>query len=645
MEGDWKTPPPRRKLKSKKSHNDPSFEDYHRHLVALTSSSYGLLKVDSAKPPEEVWKKNPARVGSMNETHDKLKFLESMDSAPRSWNEGNSVLQTIKPSLEGSYSTPVPGWSAAGVLETIDVADIMHGLEEENSGSSSPSQGAGLVAASSVKQPPPPPPPPPRVLSTNQHNKLDKAASFHTIKDGDVQHCKVDTLAIQDLAREPLEDVSKVFPSLAGSHNEMSTPGRFKEHAKHSGSQNGHLVSQKNVTRRNVPHPRFSPLEGSHHEMSTPGRFKENAKHSGSENGQLVSQENVTRSNTPHPQFSPLPGYQSRQNGHLLTETKIVTKESKKKIVENRSVSRDIPTRINLGVPPNMTYSASSGRLKLTLNLEYENTFFTSTPLSQDGSSPAGASARRSLVNYADVLTEPSSPLFDPALLASYEEALKDLRKEDWNSRHENDELLGIARISKEFGMPFGDDRAVQVSECVWSDPSEPFGDIKSKLQAYDPLDDFERKCPPGGDETVVLYTTTLRGIRKTFEDCNNLREILRSFSIGIDERDVSMHFGFRNELRELMGKVVSVPRMFIKGRYIGGVDEVAKLHEDGKLSDLVKGLPKELNPGTCDGCGGIRFVPCLECCGSCKIVDEDNKVVRCPECNENGLIQCPICS
>ncbi|CBI34507.3 unnamed protein product, partial [Vitis vinifera] len=42
-----------------------------------------------------------------------------------------------------------------------------------------------------------------------------------------------------------------------------------------------------------------------------------------------------------------------------------------------------------------------------------------------------------------------------------------------------------------------------------------------------------------------------------------------------------------------------------------------------------------------CEGCGGARFVPCLECGGSCKVMVGETKE-RCSECNENGLVQCP---
>jgi glutaredoxin domain-containing cysteine-rich protein 1 len=142
----------------------------------------------------------------------------------------------------------------------------------------------------------------------------------------------------------------------------------------------------------------------------------------------------------------------------------------------------------------------------------------------------------------------------------------------------------------------------------------------------------------------VVLYTTTLRGIRKTFEDCNHVRFILQSLGVSIDERDVSLHAEFRQELKELADKPLAVPRVFIMGRYIGGAQEVSQLHDDGTLAVLVEGLPSQTSREGCDGCGGVRFVPCSDCNGSCKLITDMNEVIRCPECNENGLMRCPIC-
>lgn len=157
----------------------------------------------------------------------------------------------------------------------------------------------------------------------------------------------------------------------------------------------------------------------------------------------------------------------------------------------------------------------------------------------------------------------------------------------------------------------------------------------------------------------MVLYTTTLRGIRKTFEDCNAVRAALDGLGVWVRERDVSMDLGFREELRGLMSEPVAVPRVFVRGRYIGGAEQVLQMHEDGRLGLLVEGLPKSRNSGACDGCGGVRFLPCFRCSGSRKLVvapaadaakasgggRPNERVVRCPDCNENGLAFCPICT
>lgn len=163
---------------------------------------------------------------------------------------------------------------------------------------------------------------------------------------------------------------------------------------------------------------------------------------------------------------------------------------------------------------------------------------------------------------------------------------------------------------------------------------------------------DFEEKCPPGGSESIIFYTTSLRGIRKTFEDCSSIRFLLDSFRVMFQERDVSMHLEFREELWRMMGGRVLPPRLFIKGRHIGGADEVVGLHEQGKLKMLLDGIPVSTpNKPPCKACGGMRFVLCFNCNGSCKViadgVDGDGHSllhIRCPDCNENGLIKCPIC-
>ncbi|KAJ6966910.1 hypothetical protein NC652_004467 [Populus alba x Populus x berolinensis] len=63
-------------------------------------------------------------------------------------------------------------------------------------------------------------------------------------------------------------------------------------------------------------------------------------------------------------------------------------------------------------------------------------------------------------------------------------------------------------------------------------------------------------------------------------------------------------------------------------------------------MGDVLEGLPKKGVKGVCEGCGDVRFLPCFSCNGSCKMVKQGRTVVlRCPDCNENGLVLCPICS
>jgi glutaredoxin domain-containing cysteine-rich protein 1 len=203
------------------------------------------------------------------------------------------------------------------------------------------------------------------------------------------------------------------------------------------------------------------------------------------------------------------------------------------------------------------------------------------------------------------------SPLFDPELVASYE---KEMSEEEEQIKR----------------MVLPSPKTQKMRYCS--------RDSESMLKL------FEKKCPPGGENAVVIYTTTLRGIRKTFEDCNNVRSIVESHLVRVLERDISMDSGFKEEIRGLMEtKEVRVPLVFVKGRLIGGAEEIVKLEEEGKLGVLFDGIPKALVG--CQGCAGMRFVMCVECNGSCKVLDEgQKKMVKCGECNENGLIHCPIC-
>ncbi|KAK4348874.1 hypothetical protein RND71_031629 [Anisodus tanguticus] len=172
--------------------------------------------------------------------------------------------------------------------------------------------------------------------------------------------------------------------------------------------------------------------------------------------------------------------------------------------------------------------------------------------------------------------------------------------------------------------------------------PTKSFNSENSRVSSFSELGiKF-----PGTEDCVVIYFTSLRGIRRTFEDCYTARMILKSFRVKIDERDISMDSAYKKELQNVLGeKNVTLPQVFIKGKYIGGAEVIKQLNEVGELAKLLRGLPLRPLGYTCEGCGDMRFLPCSNCDGSRKYFDEDEgQLRRCPECNENGLVRCPLC-
>ncbi|KAK9910425.1 hypothetical protein M0R45_034387 [Rubus argutus] len=113
------------------------------------------------------------------------------------------------------------------------------------------------------------------------------------------------------------------------------------------------------------------------------------------------------------------------------------------------------------------------------------------------------------------------------------------------------------------------------------------------------PLDEFESICPPGGGDKIVLYTTTIGAVRSTFEACNEVRAAIEKLGFVVCERDLAWeHEGYLKELRELMkGKhreATVAPRLFVKGKYVGGSKEVLKMVEEARLGQILEGLPRK---------------------------------------------------
>ncbi|KOM49222.1 hypothetical protein LR48_Vigan08g004900 [Vigna angularis] len=141
----------------------------------------------------------------------------------------------------------------------------------------------------------------------------------------------------------------------------------------------------------------------------------------------------------------------------------------------------------------------------------------------------------------------------------------------------------------------------------------------------------------PGTADRIVLYFTSLRGIRRTFEDCYAVRMIFRGFRVWVDERDISMDANYRKELMNVLGENgngkrkghVALPQVFIRGRHVGGADIIKYMYEVGELGKVLEGLPRTKGGFVCESCGDVRFAPCGNCSGSRKVFDEDEGVLK----------------
>ncbi|KAJ7548573.1 hypothetical protein O6H91_07G017600 [Diphasiastrum complanatum] len=528
------------------------------HLVALTSSTYGILKLDSQKQVDEASKE----ADPMKEVYERIKDIDEQGVAapPQSWSEMSNVLVKLKD--EARRTTTVKGMVQAEP-ETINMWELMEGVEEEQ---------VSKVTAVDV--------PPVERLRAGPRRTF---VTIHTVEE-------------LDKIESPNSDPDHSAPR--GMHED------------HSGGEE-HDVAQT----ASPSNPRV---------LSIPQSLGNN------------SPENASK------------GSVNNSNNSRASPSKGSVKSSILKASFRRA-------------SPAAAASPSKNKLAPRSSADHSSKNVTRRDVSTEKRIPSE-------------LLPAKSDLFDPEFLASFEEAFEKLSLDDWRSvSHARGAIESTEKepiLSAEKKQPNSLTRkAVPLPNSPMDKNKIPQGDTpqakanpfnvvipkqntqgftpaaKVKKAVQDPLQQFEKSCPPNGEQSVVLYSTSLRGVRKTFEDCQNTRSIIQSFGIQFDERDVSLHSEFKQELKDLMQKAVPVPRVFIKGRYIGEAEDVLKLHENGTLEKLLDGISLNPSKSSCDGCGGFRFIPCTDCNGSCKIVTEAGKIARCSECNENGLIMCPICS
>ncbi|XP_040381229.1 uncharacterized protein At3g28850-like [Oryza brachyantha] len=268
-----------------------------------------------------------------------------------------------------------------------------------------------------------------------------------------------------------------------------------------------------------------------------------------------------------------------------------------------------------------------------------------------------------------EVKSAPGSPAFDPDVMAVFRKAVEQLPPAS-PPRVDDGAAAAVAKKSEIQMFP----GVVRARIILFQ--KEIDAKLAKKAAAPPPP-----PPPPESARRVVVYLTSLRGIRQTYEDCCATTAILRSYGVRVDERDLSLHAGYKDELRAALGGAGALavqpghrgrllPQVFVDGCHLGGAEDVRRMHESGELTNtLLKSCDmaapaaaavgkggRHLEPSEpCGRCGGVRFVPCDACSGSCKVFvveDEDGgggcsgagAFRRCPECNENGLVRCPVC-
>ncbi|XP_072519503.1 glutaredoxin domain-containing cysteine-rich protein 1 [Salminus brasiliensis] len=180
---------------------------------------------------------------------------------------------------------------------------------------------------------------------------------------------------------------------------------------------------------------------------------------------------------------------------------------------------------------------------------------------------------------------------------------------------------------------------------------------VKHKVSAGQIL--FDNLTKVGGPELtlefgrIVIYTTSFRVVRTTFERCELVRKIFQNHRVKFMEKNIALDSDYGKELEvrcRRVGEPPSLPVVFIDGHYLGGAEKILGMNESGELQDLLTKIERVQHPHACQTCGGFAFVPCSMCHGSKMSVfrncfTDSFKALKCTACNENGLQPCPSCS
>ncbi|KAH9310546.1 hypothetical protein KI387_025581, partial [Taxus chinensis] len=135
------------------------------------------------------------------------------------------------------------------------------------------------------------------------------------------------------------------------------------------------------------------------------------------------------------------------------------------------------------------------------------------------------------------------------------------------------------------------------------------------------------------------------RAAGNTYSESSAVIAILHNLNISFQHRDVLLSRSYLEEIRDISGKCVSLPQLFMRGKCVGGYERIMELNERGKLKKLLGGYVNKSPREVCKGCGDMRHIVCFVCSGSKIFYREDlDEMASCNICNENGLLPCPAC-
>ncbi|CCD73785.1 Glutaredoxin domain-containing protein [Caenorhabditis elegans] len=172
-------------------------------------------------------------------------------------------------------------------------------------------------------------------------------------------------------------------------------------------------------------------------------------------------------------------------------------------------------------------------------------------------------------------------------------------------------------------------------------------------------LDDRSKNA---GNSGVIVYLTSCGVLRRSYDRCKNVTQLLEAFRVKYEIRDLNISNFHVAELAEKLKLNVefqkdlifdSLPLIYVDGYFLGNEKTIVELN-DVKLLDNILGKYQNQAPSSvCSECGNRGYIVCRMCHGSRRrhqqnatssVENPFGLVLRCSSCDENGIARCEKC-